>query len=89
MLGFTPAEIRRAQGAQVKPKLTLEQLLDIKACQERVQTPLQHMYLMKTKCHCDILDTKNQRKLYVSSKVSMKKSLCYSNTYKDIHGVSQ
>ena len=86
MLGFTPAEIRRAQ---VKPKLTLEQILDIQACQEYVQTPLQHMYLMKTKCHCDILDTKIQRKLYVSNKVSMKNSLCYSNTYIDIHGVSQ
>ena len=38
MLGFTPAEIRRAQA---KPKLNLEQLLDIQACQEYVQTPLQ------------------------------------------------
>ena len=37
MLGFTPAEIRRAQ---VKPKLTLEQLLDIQAYQEYVKTPL-------------------------------------------------
>ena len=38
LLGFAPAEIRRACA---KPKLTLEQLLDIQACKEYVQTPLQ------------------------------------------------
>ena len=52
MLSFTPAEIRKAQ---VKPKLTLEQLLDIQACQEYVQTPLQHMYLMKTSVKVSII----------------------------------
>ena len=38
VLGFTPAEIHRAQ---VKPKLTVEQLLEIESCQEYVQTPFQ------------------------------------------------
>ena len=38
VLGFTPAEIRRAQA---KPKLTAEQLLEIESCQEYIKTPLQ------------------------------------------------
>ena len=38
VLGFTPAEICRAQ---VKPKLTVEQLLEIESCQEYVETLLQ------------------------------------------------
>ena len=38
VLGFTPAEIRRAQ---TKPKLTIEQLLEIESCQEYVKTLLQ------------------------------------------------
>ena len=38
LLGFTLAEIRRAQ---VEPKLTVEQLLEIESCQEYVKTPLQ------------------------------------------------
>ena len=38
MLGFTPAEIHRAQA---KPKLTVEQLLEIESCQEYVKTLLQ------------------------------------------------
>ena len=38
MLGFTPAEICRAQA---EPKLTVEQLLEIESCQEYVKTPLQ------------------------------------------------
>ena len=38
MLGFTPAEIHRAQA---EPKLTVEQLLEIESCQEYVKTPLQ------------------------------------------------
>ena len=38
VLGFTPAEIRRAQA---KPKLTIEQLLEIESCQEYVKTPFQ------------------------------------------------
>ena len=38
MLGFTPAEIRRAQ---VEPKLTVQQILEIKSCQNYVKTPLQ------------------------------------------------
>ena len=38
VLGFTPAELHRAQA---KPKLTVEQLLDIESCQECVKTPLQ------------------------------------------------
>ena len=38
VLGFTPAEIRRAQA---KPKLTVEQLLEMESCQEYVKTLLQ------------------------------------------------
>ena len=38
VLGFTPAEIHRAQS---KPKLTVEQLLEIESCQEYIKTPLQ------------------------------------------------
>ena len=38
VLGFTLAEIRRAQA---KPKLTVEQLLEIESCEEYVKTPLQ------------------------------------------------
>ena len=38
VLGFTPAEICRAQA---KPKLTVEQLLEIELCQEYIKTPLQ------------------------------------------------
>ena len=38
MLGFTPAEIRRAQA---EPKLTVEQLLEIESCQKYVKTLLQ------------------------------------------------
>ena len=38
VLGFTPAEIHRAQA---KPKLTVEQLLEIESCQEYVKTLLQ------------------------------------------------
>ena len=38
VLGFTLAEICRAQA---KPKLTVEQLLEIESCQEYVKTPLQ------------------------------------------------
>ena len=38
MLGFTPAEIHRAQA---EPKLTVQQLLEIELCQEYVKTPLQ------------------------------------------------
>ena len=38
VLGFTPAEIHRAQA---KPKLTVEQLLEIESCQEYIKTPLQ------------------------------------------------
>ena len=38
MLGFTLAEIRRAQA---EPKLTVKQLLEIESCQEYVKTPLQ------------------------------------------------
>ena len=38
VLGFTPAEIRRAQA---EPKLTVEQLLEIESCQEYIKTPLQ------------------------------------------------
>ena len=38
VLGFTPAEIHRAQ---TKPKLTVEQLLEIESCQEYIKTPLQ------------------------------------------------
>ena len=37
VLGFTPAEIHRAQA---KSKLTVEQLLEIELCQEYVKTPL-------------------------------------------------
>ena len=38
VLGFTLAEIHRAQA---KPKLTVEQLLEIELCEEYVKTPLQ------------------------------------------------
>ena len=38
VLGFTLAEICRAQA---EPKLTVQQLLEIKSCQEYVKTPLQ------------------------------------------------
>ena len=38
VLGFTLAEIHRTQA---KPKLTVEQLLEIESCQEYVETPLQ------------------------------------------------
>ena len=38
VLGFTPAEIHRAQA---KPKLTVEQLVEIESCQEYIKTPLQ------------------------------------------------
>ena len=38
VLGFTPAEIHRAQA---KPKLTVQQLLEIELCQEYVKTLLQ------------------------------------------------
>ena len=38
VLGFTLAEIRRAQA---EPKLTVEQLLEIESCQEYVKTQLQ------------------------------------------------
>ena len=38
VLGFTPAEIYRAQAGS---KLTVEQLLEIESCQEYVKTPLQ------------------------------------------------
>ena len=38
VLGFTPAEI---WPAQAEPKLTVQQLLEIKLCQEYVKTPLQ------------------------------------------------
>ena len=38
VLGFTPAEMCRAQA---KPKLTVEQLLEIESCQEYVKTLLQ------------------------------------------------
>ena len=38
MLGFTLTEICRAQD---KPKLTVEQLLEIESCQEYIKTPLQ------------------------------------------------
>ena len=37
-LGFTSTEICRAQS---KPKLTVEQLLEIESCQEYIKTPLQ------------------------------------------------
>ena len=37
-LGFTPAEICRAQA---EPNLTVEQLLEIESCQEYIKTPLQ------------------------------------------------
>ena len=38
MLGFTPAEIQRAEA---EPKLTVEQLLRLESCKGYVQTPLQ------------------------------------------------
>ena len=38
MLGFTPVEIR---WAQAEPKLTVQQILEIKSCQDYVKTPLQ------------------------------------------------
>ena len=38
VLGFTPAEMHRVQA---KPKLTVEQLLEIESCQEYIKTPLQ------------------------------------------------
>ena len=38
VLGFTPAEICRAQ---VEPKLTVQQLLEIESCKDYVKTPLQ------------------------------------------------
>ena len=38
MLGFTPAEICRAQA---EPKLTVQQLLEIELCQEYVKMVLQ------------------------------------------------
>ena len=38
VLGFTPVEIRRVQ---VEPKLTVQQILEIKSCQDYVKTPLQ------------------------------------------------
>ena len=38
VLGFTPAEIRRAEA---EPKLMLEQLLRLESCKEYVQTPIQ------------------------------------------------
>ena len=38
VMGFTPAEIHRAQA---KPKLPVEQLLEIESCQEYVKTQLQ------------------------------------------------
>ena len=38
VLGFTPAEIHRVQA---EPKLTVQQLLEIKSCKDYVQTPLQ------------------------------------------------
>ena len=49
VLGFTPAEIGRAQA---EPKLTVEQLLEIKSCQEYVKAPLQTLdsiYIHKPK----------------------------------------
>ena len=41
ILGFTLAKIHRAQA---KPKLTVEQLLEIELCQEYIKTPLQTLY---------------------------------------------
>ena len=41
VLGFTPAEIHRAQA---EPKITVQQLLEIESCQEYVKTPLQTLY---------------------------------------------
>ena len=38
VLGFTPVEIHRAQA---EPKLTVQQILEIKSCQDYVKTPLQ------------------------------------------------
>ena len=38
VLGFTPVEIPQAQ---VEPKLTVQQILEIKSCQDYVKTPLQ------------------------------------------------
>ena len=38
VLGFTTAEIHRAQA---EPKLTVEQLLEIESCQEYIKTPIQ------------------------------------------------
>ena len=38
VLGFTPAEIQRAEA---EPKLTVEQLLRLESCKEYVQTPIQ------------------------------------------------
>ena len=41
VLGFTPAEICRAQA---EPKLTVQQLLEIESCKDYVKTPLQTLY---------------------------------------------
>ena len=38
MLGFTPADIQRAEA---EPKLTLEQLLRLESCKEYIQMPIQ------------------------------------------------
>ena len=41
VLGFTPAEIHRAEK---EPKLTIEQLLGLSSCKEYVQMPLQTLH---------------------------------------------
>ena len=38
VLGFAPTDIQRAQA---EPEITVEQLLQIEACQEYVKTPIQ------------------------------------------------
>ena len=61
MLGFTPAEICQVQA---EPKLTVQQILEIKSCQDYIKTPLQTLdgiYVNQPKCFLPL--TKEAKKL--------------------------
>ena len=61
VLGFTPADIRRAEA---EPKLMLEQLLGLESCKEYVQTPIQTLDSIHIhQPHQVLLLTKEAKKL--------------------------